>query len=718
MIVELPDGTKITFPDDMPQDDIAAAVGKFSGGGPEPIAKIGEDGTVFRMPDGGLSFKSPGYATNDQDIIKRIMETEDPGRVSTSEFDRATIAQNPVAARGIKAVQGAPGIGQWMDEMLPAMGLESAQDAWRATSSAMDREHPVQSAALGVAGSLPFLAPAVGGGLKMLQNMTRAGKVATGATAGTVLGGTEGSISGYGSGTTPEGRRAAAKEGAKWGGSIGGLVGGGAPLVGDAIKAGLSKLRGKASSLIAETLGITKAAADIIKRHLDVGDLDGATRALERSGDDAMLGEATEGAGALLDAAAARGGEASNIVHREINQRVSDANRSFKEVADETLGPPAQGRQTALEEVQTRTAPARTEAYDKAYSTPIDYAGSAGQNIEAVLERMDPGMLQRAIADANERIKWEGTGNRQIMAKIGEDGKVQFFEKPNMQQLDALKRSLGDMAEGSKGVTGIMSPEGQFRSQQSSELRDALKAASDPYTDALKIGGETIRERNALDLGTKILNNAVDRDTVIREMRGASATQRMAASQGVRMAIDETMSQVRALASDPNVDARQIRDILQKLSSESVRTKIRTVMGGTEADRLFKEIDRLGGSVQLKAKVAENSKTARRSQIGQEITEAGRAPAALRGEPVKGVQQLVQALTGETDAAAQLRSAGISEEIARALTQTKGASAKEAMRIINAAMQGQKVTDAQAQFVGRLIAGLTAGGAYTAGTRQ
>jgi hypothetical protein len=86
--------------------------------------------------------------------------------------DNAMIAQKPIGARLIKAAQGLPFVGQWLDEARSAIRGPAEGEKLRAMEDAMDRQHPGQSAALGLAGgvlgsipaaaALPATVPAMG----------------------------------------------------------------------------------------------------------------------------------------------------------------------------------------------------------------------------------------------------------------------------------------------------------------------------------------------------------------------------------------------------------------------------------------------------------------------------------------------------------------------------------------------------------------------------
>lgn len=690
----------------------------------QPVGTTKDGGKVFQMGDGSFSFSSPGFSTNNQDTIKRIMESGNFKRESISSFDKQTIAQAPITARAVKAMEGVPFLGSRVDEAAGAFGFGQgrATQGVRALSAAMDREKPGQSTALqlagAIAGSIPMAMAAVPA-IKAAAPVGRLKRVGLGLLGGAGAGATEGAIYGSGVGEGEE-RVENAIEQAKIGGALGGLLGTAAPLFADLTDAAVKALKNTDTSQIAKRFGISRQAAAVVKQHVDAGDTVAAQRALQLAGDDAMLGEATRGAQSLLDATSAMGGRSEQVVQDAIEARVGRGNAAFRAVSDDVLGAPPQGMRSAAEEISQRTGPQRKAAYDAFYNTPINYAGPEGRAIEGALARMPKRILKQAIDGANEQMIADGIPNMQIMAQIADDGKVSFKEMPNTRQLDALKRQLDKLT--ARDEFGRITAEGLLPQQLSGLIRQAtIDATGGPggtYAKALAVGGDKIAEDQALRIGGAILRPTTTRDDVIRAMQNASTDTRNSAKVGIRNAINEAMDNVKTVASDRNVDAREVNKAINDLSSKAMRDKIRIVLGKNEADRYFQEIDRLSSGLNLRAAVSENSRTARRARVQGTIGDVT-APNALdtlkSGEPLEATKRVVQLLTEETPEARAFRTEGVAEEIATFLTQTQGKTAKAALRYIQQAMDGQKLTDAQANMIANVLAtsGFLAGGRAT-----
>lgn len=678
------------------------------------IATVGKDGKIFKDGNGAMSFTSPGYSTNDPERVAQLMKGATPAEVAQSTTDQLTIAQNPFAARAQQVVEGAPFIGSYADEAVGTVNPR-ARDAMRATSGAMRREKPGESLGLNLAGSVAGAVPmAVAAGpaamAKVAQAGSKVGQSARAGLLGALTGGTEGVVYGAGEGKTGDERADNAASQGVLGSVFGGVLGAGAPVVESMARNVIEGLRKSDVAAISKRFGISKNAAKVIKQYIDADDIAGAQRAIQAAGDEAMLGETSKGAMSLLDAAAASGGKAEGVVNDAIEGRVSRANGAFRTAADDTLGAPVGGMRTAADEISARTAPQRQAAYDAAYASPIDYAAPEGRAIEEVLSRIDPATLGKAVRKANERIAWDGKGAKQIMAKLDADGNLIGFEElPNVRQLDILKRSLQEVAEGDRNALGRMGPEGTFRSEQARAVRDATARAAPAYGDAVAIGGDKIAEENALMIGNNLLRTSTKREDVARAMVGASVDERAAAKAGLRQAIDDTMADVRAAISDPNVEARQVRKILGDLSSQSSRDKVRMVLGEDEAAKLFERIDTLATGFNLRAAVSENSRTARRQAIQSTVSDVanpntGPVGKLKEGSPIGAVQDVVRLATANTPEAQAMREAGVWEDIAKVLTGVKGNSAAEAMKFIRKAADGQVLTEAEATTLARLLA--------------
>lgn len=695
---------------------------------PRVIARgLPDNGRVLERPNGQRYFIANGMSTTDPAKIEAILQTGDPGKASRDAIDNQVLDQvGPAAGIASQYLKGIPFAGKYVDEMMGgnASGMRMVQGA-------MERQRPGQTLAAnltsGVVNSAAALAalPAsvttflAGSGGRMLPQMLRGAAVATPITA------TEGAISGYGDGTTPEERA----QGAVSGGQFGALAGAGAGLLGPVLTKGAENLIGYVVrsdvAKIAANLGISKQAATVIKNTFEMGgDMNAAIANLSRAGDEGMLADAGPAAQALLDGSAAAGGEASRIVRDEIGGRMVRTNDALTGSLDNQLGVPPLGPQTAIKEIAQRSAPQRQAAYDLAFSKPVDWSSPSGQEVLSVLGRIDPAAQQRAIEAANAILRDEGRLNEIIDIRQGFIGPRAPM---TLMQLDALKRGLNeaaDVANAASGTPGKMTQEGRRVGNQAGDLRDALGRNVPEYDAAVRLGGDKIAEERAFMAGREGLSTATEIEDVLMAIRpNASADELAAARSGLRSSFAKLMGDVRGLASNPlETDAGQVVAALKAASSDNAKAKVRLILGQGIADRLYEEFEKAAQSAIVNAAVAVNSKTAMRTaqrEMVDEMTTPGIFGQAMRGEPINTSRALIQAVTGQTDEFTARQRQQIYADIARALTEKKGPEAMQAMRFLQDAMNGQPLTEAQNRFIAEVIGASAAiGGASAAGDLQ
>jgi len=685
------------------QRQTAARLKSAAQTGMEPVGTF-KDGTIYRAKDGSLSFKSPGYSTNDQNVIAGMMAGMTPAETGQAQIDEQRIAANPVASRALKALEGTPFVGSYADE---AVGLASPEAAknMRAASAAMDRQRPGQSIALNLGGAVATAIPmAIAAGPTLVGNAakTLGARAVQGIGLGAGLGAVEGAV--YGAGK--EGDRVGnAAKGAFFGGAAGAVTGGLAPYIGEGVKNAISRLKGSEIGAIQKALGISGPAARTVKAALDAGDPDEAMRALQRAGDNAMLADAGQPAAQLLDAAANTGGAAGRIAKDAVENRVTGASKDVSAALDRYLGKP-QGAKSIGAGVRSATAAARSAAYDAAYAKPIDYSGVRGKFLETILKNRVP---KAAIDKANALMRAEGASSAQIMASIADDGTVTFQRMPDVRQIDYITRALQDVAQETDGAgaLGGKTQLGGSYSRLVSEIRGALKSEVPEYGKALDVASDAISRVKASEFGYTLLRPGTTREAVAEALRGAGAAQKAEMKAGVRSYIDDAMASVTRAMTDQNMDAREAIKVLRETSSRANQQKLRFVLGQKQADALLAEMDKAATAFELRAALATNSKTAIRGSI-QESVKRQTAPGALEalssGEPTVAAKRFVQIFTGNGEEARALREAGIFEEIATALTTQRGLKAQAALKAVNDAMAGKRVTEAQARLIGAVVA--------------
>lgn len=722
--VELPDGTVLEFPDGMSQDDMRAAINRLTQTTPEAGRMAANRERIAAARAGKISPTSAsldGAAAMDQ-----------------RAYDNIVLANEGAFGAGIsKVAQGLPFVGQYMDEAAgavnagigavtgwkdPAQARQETLDRARAVQGAMDREYPKTSAGLNIAGGLLGVGAmakpiaAAGKAIGAVVPGSLVGKAALGAVAAGSAGAIEGAVSGYGAGNDGD-RSASARTGAMIGGSLGAALGAAAPLASAGIKAAAEAFKGRDVSTVARVLGIDKGAARVVRDALNAEDFPAAQAALKRAGADAMLADAGDAAGQLLDTAAQTGGKALVTARTAVDARAAQAASRLTNTLDGVLGK-VEGVKAASKSIATRTAGIRQAAYDRAYGTAINYADDAGRNIESVLSRIPANTLKSAVSEANDAMQAAGVRNMQIMAEIAPNGSVVFREMPNVQQLDEIKKALDAIARnGTDAVTGKMSSEAVRASSLARQLREAVVDAVPSYKTAVKLGGDKIAEDTALNLGRTALSPSVTRETIINGMKDASRDAIAAAKRGLRSTIDETLANVKTSLTGPEEIVMEARRALRDMTSRAAREKMAAILGDAQAGRLFSALDEMSAHLELQAGMASNSKTAIRT-AGRDAVDAVTAPNALgslmQGNVGEATRKLIQFFTGATGEAQVAAKQEIYAQIADALTRIKGPQAEAALATMRAAIGGQPMKTADAVRIARVLTtGLALGGYQT-----
>jgi hypothetical protein len=336
----------------------------------------------------------------------------------------------------------------------------------------------------------------------------------------------------------------------------------------------------------------------------------------------------------------------------------------------------------------------------------------AGENNGRAVRSFDDGLDERYAAElersydsyADRRAALDGVRNE----PDAPPAQSELVPTQTVEDIDAIKQQLDSIysTNDGGGKLGGQTPAGMFAGRRATAIRDALKEAVPEYGAALDVASDAITERNAIETGYTLLSKNTRREDIARELVGATQAQRNAAKQGVRASIDDAMANVTRTMSDPDTTTREGILALRDMSSRSNTTKLRILLGQDAADELLAEVDEAATAFELRAAIAENSKTAIRQSIQGGVNaraEGGILRTLQTGEPVNAAKRIVQAITGETPEAKELRRMGIYEDIARALTETRGGRAQAALARINAAMNGQTLSEQSARMIANTL---------------
>ena len=703
-------------------DDNKSALQQYADMGFTILVADYNDGKIMEDPDTSERvFVSPSYITSDPVVIENMIQGISPAETQTATMQDQFIEDNPIASRGATALQGIPLIGSYTDD---AVGLfsEDAAEAMRYATKAMEDRKLGQALALQAGGALAatpaiiastpaFVTNFVGSGVTLLKQMGRA------ALAGTLFGTVEGAVSGFGRGEGDE-RLDTAKSDALMGGGIGGVTAGAFPAAASIISSAWSNIKGRSVKDIANKLGISIPSAKVIRVALENDDLPAAQAALDRAGSSSMLADAGPSTAGLLDVSVTSGGKSPRFVREAVEERAEKAGGDMTDVLDDLLGMP-EGVTTTQRNIRLETAADRTNLYGDAYSKAIDYSGSNGKSIQNFLKRVP----SSAINAANALMKLEGNESLQILAEIAENGKVTFTRLPDVRQLDYITRGLRETADqqNATGKLGGTTAIGRATQNLSKSIRNALRKEVPEYGTALDKAADTIQRIEAVEVGSSVLNKNVTREEARDAISNLSPVQLKEAKIGLRSSIDDTLAKVNAVASDANIEIREFKKLTDNLRSRTSREKMEILLGKTDADFLYKELDEAVVTLELRAAIARNSATQQRTAITgkvDDITEPNFIDKLLMGEPLNAGKRIAQVISGNTPESRAIRKMGIYDEIAGVLVNLRGKEAQNALRLIKKAMDGDALTDQMADRIAKVLTTPAAIAIYSAGTSE
>lgn len=621
-----------------------------------------------------------------------------------------------------QAAKGVPVIGGALDEInagtsaLLGGDYEESLDYNRARDRFREKANPTSSTLVQLAGGIGGTiagARALGVPFGANAGVPLTTRAFTGAAAGAPIGAADF----FGRGEGGFNNRAL---NAGLGGLFGAGVGAIAPVVAQGLSSGAQRVADFLSSdTMLRRLGITREAANVLIRQLSTDDtLSGAGAArIREGGPDAMVADAGPSATNLLDTALERSGPGATAARQAIEQRATRANVQTQGALNRTLGAPV-GVETRQAGIRQGTAAARQTAYDTAYSTPINYAAAGGRQLEGLLRRVP----QEAINQANRLMRVEGQASRQIRATINDDGTVTFETLPDVRQWDFITRGLNEVAQGAEGQGAMRgtTAAGRAYGNLSGEIRSRLRTLVPEYGYALETAADPIRRIQATEFGARVLDRGTTREQVARELQGMSGPERHAVMRGLRDQVDEIVANVRAAASDPNLDARQLREMMGALSSDAARSKITFIIGDARARELFTTLARSSRALELRASVARNSRTFGRTATDQQVKaqlEPGIIRTAMQGNPVQAVRKALQVLTGMTPERRLAAEDRLYGEIAQALTRVRGTRAEGYLNELQRAVQMRSTNRNAGRTLGERGAAAFVGSTTTPGDR-
>lgn len=495
--------------------------------------------------------------------------------------------------------------------------------------------HPVGALSADLSGAL---VPGVG-----LAKAAKTGTtVATKVGLGMLSGGAQGTVAGFAEG---EGGAANRTVNAGITGVIGSVLGGAVPAGGAAVR-GLHERFGKhvqgEAREAAKGLGLRPKVAQLLADAIE-RDRPYAAETLGRIGPDARVAETGINTTQLADMVANTPG-AGTTLRRQIDDLATERSGRFVQALDDTMGQP-QGAARRASNLMSDTAEGRQIAYDTAYDSGIDWGHESADHLDNLLTRIRPNITSQA----DDALASDGHKTIRSISKTTDDGVLEFSEKPSLRQLDYIARALDGRAE-QLAARGGGVDQGIAFANLSRELRNTLGAMNPVYREALDKGASTIKNREAIEFGSKLLQPGVRRDQVETMVGNMSPSERTFAIQGLRDQIDDIMAGAKRALTDSNMDARETLLALGTLGTQAGRAKV-TALLGDDAAKVLTEADRAYSALSLRANTARNSATQPRQALAQQMDDAhpvGVREALLEGRGISGAtSQLASKVLGD-----------------------------------------------------------------------
>lgn len=352
----------------------------------------------------------------------------------------------------------------------------------------------------------------------------------------------------------------------------------------------------------------------------------------------------------------------------DYDQRIVDASPEAE--LNAMLGDPKLAR-VEQDQIRAGGAAERERLYERAFAQPIDYNTPEGQQILDLYSRVP----DRIVRGAEETSRMRG---------------APFGNPPSTRQLDQVTRSLYDEAEASVGAMGGQSDAGNAMADLARDIRDLVRGQVGEYGDALTKAGDDIGTIRAIRVGSRMLS--MPQDAFVATVKGMKPPEISAVKTGIRSAIDDARSRVKASLADPSTDVREVITMLRELSSPAARRKMRAVLGDTEEGQLSTVLARVTNLASLRDALDRRTGDAGArlfEQAMRETAQPGVMGQLRDGNVVGAATQGIRAMIGRAPGQMMRDVAQTYEAIGKVLLQTRGPEARQAVRMLEALRAGK-----------------------------
>lgn len=575
-----------------------------------------------------------------------------------------------------------------------------------------------------LARGIAVLAPKFSGWLSSIMPASLSGRTVAAIPAGATAGGIEGTVAGYGAGTTPETRKATAQEYGTYGALGGGVAGPLGVLAGAGVTKLMEPIAARLNAVRARVAGMSPEATALVRSAVSQDDATGQIhRNINRAGAGAMPADAGPATADLLDTAVSMSQSGAALGGSRVADRASAAGRALEETFDQTMGGAVAVRRLG-EIIDDATKPGINQAYRSAYATAIDYSTRQGRAVERIYGQIPNRIKAPALQLAHEMMVLDEIPP-QWLINVGDDGVATATRVPGVAELDYVKRALDAIVEdGTDELTGKVSSEARVAGEWARRLRSAVTDAVPDYGAARNLASDAFSLHRATALGGRLLKPGTTRDEIARWTREASDLDRRAAIAGLRADIDERLANVRLTLGNPDPDVAKVKQALRDMRSPAARHKILTLLGPQHARNVFRAIDSAAAASELSSNVARNSRTAPRTkrdaliQAARDYSPGQVGRDVMSGQVVGAGQKVARLAAGNTPMDQAARDEALYLEIAEYLTGKRGRDALTAANEMVTQAQANPAAAAMLKDWQRSLTESFGNAAYQIGPRQ
>lgn len=405
----------------------------------------------------------------------------------------------------------------------------------------------------------------------------------------------------------------------------GALAGGVAGLAGNRAISGVNNYVATktAANDIGGVLNKPDIAPGAVRRVAESVGADGLTPAGARAraaelGDEAMLMDMGRQLGGRAEAIAAQPGRGQNTVLDAVESRTGNFGEKTAERVKQTLD-------------QTMGASPNVVDLQKRVEQIVDsYAGPAYKNVmgqhpvvwdQKLEELAQRPAINQAMRDAVSLAKNYGEtivnpfpkhSNSTALGNVGPLGPMTPETKPSLQYWDYVKKSIDARINGLMKTGGMEN----LNSKQKADLGGLLQAKNDlvqhldsltggDYANARKLSATKFELKDAAETGRSALNNSLLPEEFAAQLDGMSLPEKAMAQAHFRREIDRVID----IARNDGAAARR------KLDTNSNAAKIEAIFGPQTLAEIERRIAAETHFQNIKGKVADNSRTAVRSEL-------------------------------------------------------------------------------------------------------